>query len=292
MDMMTQLFFFGVLFAFGLFLILADILKLPTLRTAKAMLNAGREDKKASKTVEAWLMSGAVRLSKLIRMDEYKRGRMANVLKAAGVGMTPEVYSAYAIVKAGAILLGVIPCLVLLPLLAPVLAVLAILTYFKEIRKADEQLREKREQIEGELPRFVATIEQTLKASRDVLAMIENYKRNAGPSFARELDIVTADMRSSSYEAALTRFEARLNSPMLSDVVRGLVGVLRGDDSSVYFQMLAHDFKALELQRLKGLAQKIPPKIRIFSFIMLLCFLFTYLVIIAMEILNSLGGMF
>ena len=122
--------------------------------------------------------------------------------------------------------------------------------------------------------------------------MIENYKRNAGPSFARELDIVTADMRSSSYEAALTRFEARLNSPMLSDVVRGLVGVLRGDDSSVYFQMLAHDFKALELQRLKGQAQKIPPKIRIFSFIMLLCFLFTYLVIIAMEILNSLGGMF
>jgi hypothetical protein len=206
--------------------------------------------------------------------------------------MTPEVYSAYAIVKAGAILLGVIPCLILLPLLSPVLAVLAVLTYFKEIRKADEQLREKREQIEGELPRFVATIEQTLKASRDVLAMIENYKRNAGPSFARELDIVTADMRSSSYEAALTRFEARLNSPMLSDVVRGLVGVLRGDDSAVYFQMLAHDFKALELQRLKGQAQKIPPKIRIFSFIMLLCFLFTYLVIIAMEILNSLGGMF
>lgn len=290
--MMTQLFFFGALFAFGLFLILADILKLPTLRTAKAMLNAGREDKKASKTVEAWLMSGAVQLSKLIRMDEYKRGRMANVLKAAGVGMTPEVYSAYAIVKAGAILLGVIPCLVLLPLLSPVLAVLAVLTYFKEIRKADEQLREKREQIEGELPRFVATIEQTLKASRDVLAMIENYKRNAGPSFARELDIVTADMRSSSYEAALTRFEARLNSPMLSDVVRGLVGVLRGDDSAVYFQMLAHDFKALELQRLKGQAQKIPSKIRVFSFIMLLCFLFTYLVIIAMEILGSLGGMF
>jgi hypothetical protein len=83
---------------------------------------------------------------------------------------------------------------------------------------------------------------------------------------------VTADMRSSSYEAALTRSEARLNSPMLSDVVRGLIGVLRGDDSAVYFQMLAHDFKALELQRLKGQAQKIPPKIRVFSFVMLMCF--------------------
>jgi hypothetical protein len=56
--------------------------------------------------------------------------------------------------------------------------------------------------------------------------------------------------------------------------------------------MLAHDFKQLELQRLKGEAQKIPPKIRVFSFLMLMCFLFTYLAIIAYEIIKSLGGMF
>ena len=289
---MTQLIFTGILLAAGLYFILTGILKLPTMNTAKAMLNAGRKNNKAAQSMEAWLMAAAVKLSKHIRMDEYKYSRMANILKAAGISMTPEVYSAYAITKAGAILLGVLPCLLLFPLLSPVLIILAVLTYFKEIRKADEQLKEKREQIEGELPRFVSTIEQTLKASRDVLAMMEYYKKNAGPAFARELDVLTADMRSSSYEAALTRFEARLNSPMLSDVVRGLIGVLRGDDSAVYFQMLAHDFKALELQRLKSLAQKIPPKIRVFSFIMLMCFLLTYLAIIAMEILNSLGSMF
>lgn len=290
--MMTQLFFTGILIAAGLFLILADVLKLPAMGAGKAMLGAGKENKKAAKTVEAWLMTGAVKLSKYIRMDEYKRSRMANILKASGISMTPEVYTAYAITKSGAIALGALPCLFLLPLLAPVLLILAVLTYFQETKRADEQLREKREQVEGELPRFVATIEQTLKASRDVLAMIETYKKNAGPAFAHELDVLTADMLSSSYEAALTRFESRLNSPMLSDVVRGLIGVLRGDDSAVYFQMLAHDFKALELQRLKGQAQKIPPKIRVFSFIMLMCFLFTYLAIIAVEILNSLETMF
>lgn len=289
---MTQLFFTGILLAAGLYFILASLLKLPSMGAAKAMLNAGRKNKKAAKTLEAWLITGAVKLSRYIRMDEYKRSRMANVLKAAGISMTPEVYSAYAITKAGAILLGVIPCLFVLPLLSPVLIILAVLTYFKETRKADEQLKEKREQIEGELPRFDSTIEQTLKSSRDVLAMMENYKKNAGPAFASELDVLTADMRSSSYEAALTRFEARLNSPMLSDVVRGLIGVLRGDDSAVYFQMLAHDFKALELQRLKGQAQKIPPKIRIFSFVMLMCFLLTYMAIIVMEILSSLDTMF
>lgn len=290
--MMKQLFLAGILLAAGLFFVLSDILKLPTMKTAKAMLGAGKGSKKAAKTIEAWIMSGAVRLSKHIRMDEYKHSRMVNILKAAGYSMTPEVYTAYAITKAGAILLGVIPCLLLLPLVTPILVILAVLTYFKEIRKADERLKAKRDQIEGELPRFVATVEQTLKSSRDVLAMLENYKKNAGPAFVRELDVLTADMRSSSYEAALTRFEARLNSPMLSDVVRGLIGVLRGDDSAVYFQMLAHDFKALELQRLKGQAQKIPPKIRVFSFVMLMCFLLTYMAIIAVQILTSLGNMF
>ena len=61
------------------------------------------------------------------------------------------------------------------------------------------------ELVEGELPRFVATIHQELAASRDVLRILENYKKHAGPDFARELDVLTADMRSSSYEAALIR---------------------------------------------------------------------------------------
>lgn len=122
--------------------------------------------------------------------------------------------------------------------------------------------------------------------------MLEHYKENAGEMFQKELDIVCADMRSSSYEAALTRFEARLNSPQLSDVVRGLIGVLRGDDGAVYFQMLTHDFKQAELQRLKAKAAKIPPKIRFFSFAMLLCFLATYFAIIGYEIIKSMGTLF
>ncbi|HEX2925308.1 MAG TPA: secretion protein F [Ruminiclostridium sp.] len=290
--MIILLILFAALFAVGLFLIFADVLKLSTMKAAKAMLNTGKKSKRVSQIFEAYLMSWAVRLSKIIHMDEYRKGRMSNVLKAADINMAPEVYTAYAIVKAGAALTGVIPCLLIFPLLSPVFVILAVLIYFKESKRADEKLRAKREQIDSELPRFAATIEQSLKSSRDVLAMLENYKKNAGAAFRRELDIVTADMRSSGYEAALTRFEARMNSSRLSDVVRGLIGVLRGDDGAVYFRMLGHDFKALELQRLKGEAQKIPPKIRIFSFIMLMCFMFTYLVIIAYEILKSLGGMF
>lgn len=290
--MITLLLLFAVFLAAGLFFVLADALKLPTLKASKAVLNAGRKDRKLSRTTDALLLDVAIRLSRFIYMDEYKKSRLKNTLKASGIRMTPETYTAYAYVKAGIILLGVIPCLMLLPLLSPVLVFLAIAVYFKESRKADECLKAKRDMIESELPRFVATIEQELTNSRDVLSMLENFKKNAGAAFSGELDMVCADMRSSSYEAALTRFEARLNSPQLSDIVRGFIGVLRGDDGAIYFKMLAHDFKLLELQRLKTQAQKIPPKIRIFSFLMLMCFLLTYLIIMALEILKSLGGMF
>ncbi|MPM10039.1 hypothetical protein SDC9_56363 [bioreactor metagenome] len=263
---------FGTLLASGLFFILADILKLPSLATQKAMLSAFKQNRKSAKSIDTIINGWAIRIAKFIPIDEYKKRRMKNTLNAAGMNQTPEEFIAVAVIKSGLIVLGVILSLTIFPLLAPILLFLAVLIYFKEIKKADEKLSVKKEKIEIELPRFVATITQELKASRDVLVILENFKRNAGEDFANELDILTADMRSSSYEAALTRFEARINSPMLSDITRGLISVLRGDDGAIYFQMLAHDMKQLEIQRLKARAMKIPPKIRVFSFIMLMCF--------------------
>ena len=290
--MVVLIVLFGALLAAGLFFLTADLLRLPYLKTSKAMINTGREKKTAAKTAETYLLTVAVKLAPYIRMDEYKKGRLKNILKASGLNMEPEVYQAFAVAKAGAVMLGVIPAILVFPLLSIIVVFLAVMIYFQELNKADELLAAKRGTIESELPRFVSTIEQELKNSRDILSIVENYKKNAGEQFAGELDILVADMRSSSYEAALTRFEARLNSPMLSDVVRGLISVLRGDDGAMYFQMLAHDFKQMELQRLKKEAQKIPPKIRVFSFVMLMCFLATYLVIIVMEIIKSMGTMF
>lgn len=213
-------------------------------------------------------------------------------MAAAGLGTSPEVYSAYALVKAGAVLLAAVPCLFVLPLLAPLLAALAVALYFKESRRAAELVSVRRDAIEADLPRMVATICQEIKGSRDVLRILETFRSTAGPLLASELGVLTADMRSSNYEAALMRCEARINSPMLSDVIRGLIGVLRGDDGRMYFEILQHDMKQLELQRLKAKANKIPPKIRVFSFVMLLCFMLTFLAIIIYAAVTSLGGMF
>lgn len=289
--MQFLLILFGIFLGLGLFFLLANALKIPYLKTSKAVMNTSRNDKKLSKSIEAILLGIAAKLGKIIPMDKYKKSRLESTLKSAGIKMTPETFTALAFVKAFCIAGLAIPCSFIFPLVIPFVIILAVAVYFRETGKADEKMREKREAIEQELPRFVATVEQELKTSRDVLSIMENFKKHAGVHLAYELDVTCADMRSSSYEAALTRFEARIGSSQLSDVVRGLVSVIRGDDSAVYFKMLAHDFKLIELQRLKAKATKIPPKIRIFSFGMLMLFLLTYLVVMGMQLLDSLGSM-
>lgn len=289
--MLLLLIVFAICLAFGLFFIIADILKIPYMSTSKAIINTGKKDRKSTKSTETVMLELAGKVSKFVKLNEYKRSRLQSVLKAADMNITPETYMSCAYLKVFSILIFIIPSVLIFPLIVPIIIFFAIAVYFKEVQKADAKLREKREEIESELPRFVATIEQELKNSRDVLGILENFKKNAGKKFGQELDIVCADMRSSSYEAAMTRFEARINSPQLSDIVRGLIGVLRGDDGSIYFQLLAYDFKQMELRKLKAEAEKIPPKIKVFSFVMLVCFLFTYLAIIGFEILKSLGTM-
>jgi len=286
------LFGFGVFFTLGAYLILAGVLKLPTFAATRAVIHAGRQDRKRTKNMEALILELSARLSVLIRMDKYKKRRMEATLKSAGMKLTPETFWAKAIVKAGLIALAILPALYIFPILTPVLAFLAITVYFKEIKSADEALRKKREEIEYELPRFVATVAQSLKASRDVLSILEKYRRTANPEMRSELDITIADMQSGSLETALVRLESRMGSSMLSDVVRGLVGVIRGDNGVAYFELLAHDFKQIEIQRLKLIAMKRPGKIRKYSFYMLACFMLMYLGILFVEILNAFGNLF
>lgn len=290
--MIPILMLFSFTFSIGLYLILKDLLKLPTARTIKAIHVINQRERKKSKNLHVMIDDLSMRLSKFIRLTDYNRRKLSSTLKSADIKLAPETFIARAWLKAGMTLIFIIPAIFIFPILFPVILFLSVAVYFKEIRSADEAIRKRREAIEFELPRFVSTLTQELKASRNVLNILETYKKNAGESFKRELEVTTADMKSGSYESALTRLEARLNSPTLSETIRGLIGVLRGDDGVVYFQMLSHDLKQLELQRLKTIAMKRPSKIRKYSFAMLFCFLLMYLSVMFVEIVKTLGSMF
>lgn len=290
--MYVLLFFFAVLFSAGSYFVLDDVLRLPTLAATKAVLTVAKQNKKQTMNLEIIIFGLAEKLAGLIRMDGYKRRKLEAALKSAGIKLTPETYIAKAWVKAALIALLIFPLLPIFPILAPVVLFLSVAVLFKELRAASEAVRQKREKVECELPRFVSTVSQELKASRDVLSILKTYQKNAEESFRQELEITIADMKSGNEETAMTRLEARIGSTMLSDVVRGLISVKRGDNGTVYFEMLSHDFKLLELQRLKLAAMKRPGKVRKYSFFMLGCLMLMYIGVLGYAIMNSFGKLF
>lgn len=282
----------GALFGVGLFLIFADYFRVPFFRTSKAINNLGKRQRKKTSTLDIWLGDLAMWISKRLRLNEFKRMQLEIDLRSAGVNLSPEVHIANSLVKATLIGMLAIPVFFIFPLLTPVVVALAVLMYFKASRGVADKIKEKRKRIEYELPRFVSHIEKTLKHNRDVLYILDAYQPSAGEDLKNEIAITVADMRSGNYEAALTRFEARVGSSMLSDVTRGLIGILRGDETEIYWAGLAVKFSDYQRQLLKQQAQKAPKKVKRLSMCLLFCFILIYIVVIGVEIVNSIGILF
>ena len=75
-------------------------------------------------------------------------------------------------------------------------------------------------------------------------------------------------------------------------LVRGLISLLRGDNTTAYWSSLSIKFADYQRQMLKQQAQKVPGKIKRLSMILLFCFMSFYLVVIIVEIMQSLGELF
>lgn len=273
----------GIAFALFIYYLLADLLKLPAYSAEKAV-RKNLKNKNKQSIIESFVWKISLKISKYIPLDEEYKKELEINIKSAQLEMSAEVYIAKAIVKSVLTALLAIPIFAIVPLLAPIMIVLAVALYFQEIKKADNIARENKLQIERELPRFVNITAETLKSNRDILTLLENYKESAGEAFKNELVITIADMRSGNYETALKRLETRVVSSQLSEVVRGLISVLRGDESIMYFQMLAHDMKQLEVQRLKKIALKRPAKIKKYTIALVISFMATYIVVLGITL--------
>ena len=238
-----------------------------------------------------WLKEIANRIAGKLKLNEYKRMQLDADLKTADINMTPEMYVADNIVKSLFVGVFAIPVFFFSKALAALIVFCAVLLYYNNSKKAGNRIKEKRKRIEYELPRLVSTIEKTLAHNRDVLGILDAYKDSAGPELRRELEITVADMRSGNYEIALTRLESRVGSAMLSDVTRGLISVIRGDDTAVYWGTLVLKFSDYQRQNLKAEADKAPKRVRKLSMVLLVCFTLIYVAVIGQVLVSSLGGM-
>ena len=282
----------GILFGVGLFFILCDMNAIPYHKTSKAVDSLFKRQKEKSSGLDMWLGGIAQWVAKHITINEFKREELADDLRTAQIDMTPEMFKANALVKSGIIAAFAPVMLLVFPILCPVVLFMAVFLYRREMKSVSVRIGAKREKIEYELPRLVFTIEKTLQHNRDVLYMLESYAKNAGPELGHELGITVADMKSGNYEGAITRLESRVGSAMMSDVCRGLIGILRGDDNRMYWASLSLKFSDTQRQMLRLQAQKVPRKVKRLSMCLLLCFMLIYVVVIVAQIASSIGVLF
>lgn len=284
--------FIGIFCAIGIGMILLDIYKVPTMKAAKAASNLGKKGNVKVSAIEVYLRDFSGWLSGKLRLNEYKRAQLQADLKTAGMDITPESYVADAITKALAIGVFAIPAFFFVKLVSFVIVLLAVILYVLEYKKVSKKIRERRTKIEYELPRLVGAIEKTMKHSRDVIYMLDSYKNNAGPELKSELEITVADMRSGNQEVALTRLESRVGSTMMSDVTRGLISIVHGDDNGMYWAQLSMKFSDYQRQLLKAQANAVPRKVRKLSMALLVCFMLIYVAVIGQVLITSLGNLF
>ncbi len=275
----------------GIALILLDAFRVPSYAVAKATHNLGKKQNQKTGPLELWLREIANWISGKLRLNEYKRMQLDADLKTADMNMTPEMYVADNIVKSTFIGVFAVPVFFFSKAIAGLILLCAGIMYYTGSKKVSNRIREKRRRIEYELPRLVATIEKTLVYNRDVLGILDVYKNSAGPELRRELEITVADMRSGNYEIALTRLESRVGSAMLSDITRGLISVIRGDETAVYWGSLVLKFSDYQRQNLKAEADKAPKRVRKLSMVLLVCFMLIYVAVIGQVLISSLGGL-
>lgn len=274
-------------FALGIYCLLAQFLNLPTLAITRTALSLSRLSRTKTKRMDAIVMELSMRVSTLVHIDDYRRSNLEKSLKAANIMLAPEVWMAKCYVRFCLFLLLIIPAAIIFPIMIPAILILSIRQLYTDLKAPDMAVRKKKEEIESDLPRFASTLSQELKNSRNILTILESYKKSARPAFRSELEITIAGMKSGNYENALSRLDSRVRSDMLSQVVLGLQAVLRGDNGINYFELLANDFDKIEYKQLKKEAAKIPSKINICTAIVFVGFMLIIFYILGMQIYQA-----
>lgn len=275
----------------AVYLILCELLHMPSMASTRVVLMMTQKSKNA-KGYHAMIARLSSELAKRIHLTPYKRRTMEATLKYAGISLTPENYYAQIAVKAAICLLPAVICLFIFPIGSIIFVLLMIKQVMKGLREAQTVVRAKREKIDCELPRFVETVAQELESSHDVLSILEGYRASAGDLFRDELEITIAEMKSGSQEQALNHLSGRVGSAMLGQIVRGLLGVVRGANEVLYFNLLAHDFQNSEEQKSEKEVLKRPDEMKKYFYLMLFCFIAIYGYVLFVQIVSSSGSLF
>jgi hypothetical protein len=204
----------------------------------------------------------AQKIIPLIDLDPIKRTKLSDELKNLGYIETPELFHAKALARGLFMSLAFVLVIPVSPLIGAVcMAIVFWSVYNAQEKRLKRELDNRKTLIERELPQFAGTIRQALNSTHDVIAIFESYRKVCGASLKKEIDRTLNDMKTGNPERAVKALESRVNSAELSQLTRGLIGVLRGDDQRIYFDMLTDEYRKAQDEAVKKELIKRPEKL-------------------------------
>ena len=278
----------GFLIAFGLFRIAQAVLCLPSEKAVDAIQNIhGR--KGISEQLQKGLIPLAGALSKLFPMSEYKTKRLAADFTRLNIRQTPQEYVSALMAKS--LLIGFIGLLFIpigIPWLFLIVAVIAVLSYFRGMQSIRKKVEELNHEIEAELPHLVETLDYSVQDNRDLLSFFEKYRSVVSRALGAELDRLIVDMKTGNQEAALRRMDARLGIPSFTALCAILCGVNQGVDQRVSLLVLEQDMRTKERETLRRHMEKSPARIKAASIILTILMIFMFMIPFVLLIIGNL----
>ena len=259
----------GSIFGYGLYNILCYIFKIPDSSYVKPFRRF-KTKTKSENIITEFKAKIYYRVLNYTKIDELKKKKLEKTLFLANIDRKPEEYVAEGLAN----LIYYIIISLLLALIHPLMMIIifgySFFVYNKHKKFPYTQISLNKVLIESELYRFVTTIEQELLIDTDVVRIIEAFKNRTNDVFRKHLERCLTEMRTSNEISALKKLETRINSPMLSDVCRGLIALSRGENNREYFSRLTTSFKSLYINQKRKEASLLPDKTKKYEFLLLL----------------------
>lgn len=264
----------AIFLGYGMYQILYKSLKLPDETMEKLKKRFQNEVKKSF--LSNFEDKIYYKIKNYIKFDDIKKNRLNKVFLLANIRETPEEYYAEKIasllVKSILIISIVIPISIISNLTFFIFIGLGLIGYeslkfIKQIKSPYKEIEKNRLEIERQMYPFVINISQELLIDTDVIRILDNFKGRSSGILKKHLEITLSEARVSNVINALIRMESRINSTMVSDVVRGLISLSRGENNREYFLMLTSSFKGIYINQKRKEASLLPSKILKYTFI-------------------------
>lgn len=251
----------GAFFGYGVYNVLKHILKIPDSAYVKPFRRFKTNTKSESFLTE-FKAKIYYKILNFIKIDELKRKKLEKTLFLANIDKKPEEYMAEGLAELIFYsLIGVIT-IIISPIMTLIIIGYGFWLYSNHKKYPYSQISKNKDLIDGELYRFTTTIEQELLIDTDIVRILEAFKNRTNPVFKKHLERCLTEMRTSNEISALKKLETRINSPMLSDVCRGLIALSRGENNREYFARLSTSFKSMYINQKRKEASLLPDKIK------------------------------